>query len=161
MTEEINKVVPVRKERTGREMLTQLGIGQFNATMVIPYLWIAPSATDPKASQIVLLVEKIQKVLASLGAPIRVTGYLDLPTAKALSTIVGDRWMTMPWASTISAVLSAKDNGLSLEEPGPELYVPNVGTGLGSLGLPDVPGGLITYGVVGYLLYRHFKKRSR
>lgn len=157
------KTRPVRKERTGRQMLIDLGIGQFNATMVIPYLWIAPAATDPKASQIILIVEKIQRALDRMGANVAITGYVDLPTAKVLSKIAGDRWMTMPWASTISAVLSARDAGLTLEDPEPEIYVPNVGvSGMSGIpgipGLPDVPGGIVTYGIAAYLLYRHFKK---
>lgn len=160
-----NKVTPVRKERTGRQMLSDLGIGQFNITMIIPYLWIAPAATDPKASQIILMVEKIQTILArDLGAPVKVTGYLDIPTARALKKVAGDRWETMPWAATVSAVLSAKDAGLTIEEPFPELYVPGVG-GFGSIpgvpGLPDVPGGIVTYGIAAFLLYRHFKKGRR
>lgn len=150
-------------ERTARQMLKELGIGQFNITMVIPYLWIAPAATDPKASQIILMVEKIQRVLNQLGADVAQTGYLDLPTAAALSKVAGDRWMTMPWAQTIGAVLSARQAGLSIAEQPPEIYVPNVGmSGIpGVPGLPDVPGGIVTYGIAAYFLYRHFKKRSR
>jgi hypothetical protein len=154
---------PVRapqKERTGRQMLTDLGIGQFNATMIIPYLWIAPAATDPKASQVILLVEKLQRQLAMMGAPVRMNGYIDLPTAAALSKVVGSRWETMPWASSISAVLSAKNAGLSIDDPEPDLFVPSgVGDIPGIPGLPDVPGGIVTYGIAAYLLYRHFKKR--
>lgn len=41
------------------------------------------------------------------------------------------------------------------------LDVKNGILGLGDvLGLPDVPGGIVTYGVAGYLLYRHFKKKK-
>lgn len=142
-----------------RELLTKIGIGQFNATMVIPYLWIAPATTDPKSPQIILMVQKIQRQLNQLGANIAETGYLDLPTASALSLVVGDRWMTSPWSWTIQAVLSAKASGLSIapapivssSAPGPE--------SMGAFGLPDVPGGLVTYGVAAFLLYRHFKKK--
>lgn len=149
-------------ERNGRKMITALGIGQFNATMIIPYLWIAPAATDPKASQIILLVEHLQKKLNALGAELAVTGYLDLPTANALSKVAGSRWMTMPWAASVRAVLSAYENGLSIAEPEPEIFVPNVGTGdiPGIPGLPDVPGGILTYGIAAFLLYRHMKKRK-
>lgn len=160
MTTASNK--PVRKERTGRELLSQLGIGQFNITMVIPYLWIAPAATDPKSSQTILIVEKLQGILAGpLRAPVRVTGYLDLETAKALSKIVGDRWMSMPWAASIRAVLNARDNGLTIEEPMPDLYVPETTlSGIpGIPGLPDVPGGIVTYGIAAFFLWRHLKKR--
>jgi hypothetical protein len=156
------KSKPVRTERTGRELLKQLGIGQFNITMIIPYLWIAPATTDPKSAQTILMVEKLQGILAGpLQAPVRVTGYLDLETAKALSKLVGDRWMSMPWAATIRAVVNARDNGLTMEEPMPDLYVPETTlAGIpGVPGLPDVPGGIITYGVAAYFIYRAIKKR--
>ncbi len=154
---------PVRVERTGRELLSRLGMGHFNITMTIPYLWIAPAATDPKAAQIILIVEKVQRVLNQMGAGIIDTGYLDLGTAKALVTVVGERWMSIPWAQVISAVLNAREAGLWISDTDTgtdaELVFPTQGVSGFIPGLPDVPGGLLTYGIVGYLLYRHFSKK--
>ncbi len=147
-----------------RELLLALGVGQFNATQAIPYMMIAPATTDPKAPQIILLVEHLQQMLFDMGATDVVnTGYLDPPTARALRQLAGPNWERMTWASNVQAVLAAKARGQRLDGARPS----KVGSGApvavgGPLDfLPDVPGGLITYGVVGYLLYRHFTKTRR
>ena len=57
-------------ERTGRNLLSSIGIGQFNITMIIPYLFIAPATcpTDPRSAQTLMMVSHIQAVLNQLGA---------------------------------------------------------------------------------------------
>lgn len=156
-----------KAEVTARSLLIGIGVGHFNALMVIPFMWMAPAATDPKASQIIVLVKHLKKTLNDMGAGLRPDGYLDLPTARTLSLVVGDRWMSMPWADVISAVLSAKEQGVTLPSPddlvdgAPEPQAsPGIGEYIPSIpGLPDVPGGIVTYGIAAYLIYRHLTKK--
>lgn len=149
---------------TVRDQLVELGIGQFAATMVIPYMFIAPSTTDPKASQVILLVQAIQRLLFRLGATdVMLSGRLDDPTARALAAIVGPEWMATTWSGNVARVLAFRDGGGRLK--GPEssvrMRVPVPASGVGGAldFLPDVPGGIVTYAVGGFLLYRALKKR--
>jgi len=150
------------KEITARTLLTQIGMGQFNATQAIVWLFTQPATSDPKQPAVILIVSALQRQLNRMGAGLNETGYLDLPTASALTTIVGDRWETLTWADNIKAVISARDAGLTIAQPD----LQPVGSDdhaayqeLGLFGLPDVPGGIVTYGVAAYLLYRYLKKR--
>ena len=149
--------------KTLRQLLSAIGLGQFNATMVIPYMMISPATTDPKAGQVILLVQHIQRELYALGATgVAVSGYLDHPTAAALTDLMGPGWEGAPWSTVVQAVVSGRQNGTRLQ--GAARAAPS-GARLIAVGgpldfLPDVPGGLVTYGVAGYLLYRHFTKRA-
>lgn len=147
---------------TSRELLTAIGIGQWNATGTIPYLMIAPATTDPKAPQVMELVRHLQQVLFRMGASdVASTGYLDPSTARALRMVAGPNWERMTWGANIQAVLAAARSGQRLTAgSGP---ADTSGGGAVAVGgpldfLPDVPGGILTYGVVGYLIYRHFAK---
>jgi hypothetical protein len=147
---------------TMRDLLAGIGIGQFNATGVIPYMQISPATTDPKASQIIILVEHVQRMLFDLGATnVVLSGRLDEETARALDQVVGPNWERMSWATTVQGVLNAKHSGfrMHLAPAAVEPYQP-VAVGGPLDFLPDVPGGLVTYGVAAYLLYRHFKRRA-
>lgn len=145
-----------------RELLLGLGIGQFNATMMIQYLMIAPATTDPKSPQIVLLVQHIQKALYALGySSVPNSGRLDMPTAAALESVVGPNWERQPWSVTVSAVVTAMRTPRSAVAPtisdGDDGVPVSVGGPLDFL--PDVPGGLVTYAIGGFLLYHFLKKR--
>jgi len=150
-------------KKSSRELLLAIGVGQFNATQIIPYMMVAPATTDPKSTQTILLVQHLQQLLFDLGATdVANTGYLDPPTARALRQLVGPNWERATWATNIQAVLSARARGQHL---GPELRAPidapmpmPVAVGGPLDFLPDVPGGIVTYGVVAYLIYRHFTK---
>lgn len=144
---------------TARELLLALGVGQFNATQVIPYLFIAPATTDPKAGQIIILVQNLQQELNRQGAGLQITGYLDEPTAGVLEQLVGPGWEQMSWFMNIDAVLKARGSGALQVAPAMDRGMPMaVGGPLDFL--PDVPGGLVTYAVAGYLLWRHFRKAA-
>lgn len=145
-----------------RALLRSIGIGQFNATMVIQYLFIAPATTDPKSAPIILLVQHLQKILVQLGANIQLTGYLDAPTANAIERIAGPGWEQRPWADTIQAILRARELGVTWREdpPPPPNYGPS-GMQLGFVSLPDVPGGILTYGALAVVGYHLWKKRKR
>lgn len=148
-----------------REQLSAIGIGSFNATALIPYLLIAPATTDPKAIQVVLLVQHIQKALYGLGATdVPLSGRLDVPTARALAQVTGPDWERTSWSGNIAAILRARASKMRLQPAG-GLADDTIGMPVAVGGpldfLPDVPGGLVTYGVVGFLIYRHFKKGAR
>lgn len=150
---------------TSRSLLEGIGMGQFNATQVIPYLMIAPATTDPKAPQIVLLVRHIQKALYDLGANyVPDSGRLDAPTARALLEVTGPNWERMSWAESVQAIVNAKSAHRRLSAMPTEGAI-STGRPLAVGGpldfLPDVPGGLLTYAVAGFFIYRHFAKRAR
>jgi hypothetical protein len=148
---------------TSRDLLLAIGIGQWNATGTIPYLMIAPATTDPKSPQVTEIVRHLQQILFRLGATdVADTGYLDQPTARALRTVAGPNWERMPWGANIKAVLAAVRRGQRLT--GASAPVAPSGGGAVAVGgpldfLPDVPGGLVTYGVVAFLLYRYLKHK--
>jgi hypothetical protein len=150
-----------KPNKNARDLLTQIGIGHFNATMIMPYMFIAPATTDPKSSQTILMVQAVQRALFMLGATdVPMSGRLDAPTARALAAVVGPNWERTTWSGNISAVLSAQENGVSLAEPEPPPGVP-VAVGGPLDFLPDVPGGLVTYAVGAYFLYRHLTRKAR
>lgn len=141
-----------------------LGMGHFNATMVIPYMMISPSTTDPKAAQIVLLVQHIQRVLYAMGGTdVPDSGRLDPATVSALRRVVGDGWSGMSWGTVVQAVLAARDAGGSLTPGTSDASDPLIGATVAVGGpldfLPDVPGGLLTYAVGGFFLYRYLRRR--
>lgn len=149
-------------ERTVRELLRRIGIGQFNATMIIPYMFIAPATTDPKAGQIMLLVEHLQHSLNALGAGIPVSGHVDQAMNEAMIVINGKRWKSVSWADNVQMVLDmldAKATPFQItvpDEPPPEavgFFDPPF--------LPEIPGGILTYGLAAYLIYRHLTKNKR
>jgi hypothetical protein len=149
-----------KKNRTGRELLTGIGIGNFNATMIIQYLFVAPATTDPRSSPIIIMVEHIQRLLNVMGAGIPISGYLDTPTAKALDDVLGQGWERVSWGENIGGLLDAYESGYSAEPPETLAPMPAPQAMSGPLDfLPDVPGGLLTYAVGGYLAYRYFAKR--
>lgn len=148
-------------KQNSRDLLTAIGMGQHNATQAIPYMMVAPAVTDPKTPMVINMVRLVQQQLYQMGASdVANTGYLDAPTAAALLRVTGPNWERMSWAQNIQAVLGARDRGMSLAAPVVATTAPMPMAVSGPLDfLPDVPGGLVTYGLVGYLLYRHFSKR--
>lgn len=152
-----------KPQKSVRGLLTAIGIGHFNATMIIPYMFIAPATTDPKAGQIILLVEHVQKALYNLGATdVAISGRLDPATARALRQVAGDDWERMSWGGNVAAIVNAQEGGgmMFAPEDGSDAPAPQAMAIGGPLDfLPDVPGGLLTYGLAAFLLYRHLKRR--
>jgi hypothetical protein len=151
-------------KKTSRELLLDIGMGKWNTTGTIPYLMIAPATTDPKSPQVMEIVRHLQQVLFGMGATdVANTGYLDPSTARALRQLVGPNWERMTWAANISGVLAARRRGQRLSAASLAVSVADDSVPVAVGGpldfLPDVPGGLITYGVIGYLIYRHFQKK--
>jgi len=146
-----------------RELLADIGMGQFTITMAIPLMMVSPATTDPKSSQVILTLQHIQRALFQLGATdVPMSGTLDAPTAAALRQIVGPSWEIMPWSASIRAIISARRRGVRIG-PSTAVAVPSASGPVAVSGpldfLPDVPGGLLTYAAGAYLLYRHFARR--
>jgi hypothetical protein len=147
-------------EVSGRNLLLKLGVGNYNATMMIPYLFTSPMTTDPKSPQIMLMVQHMQKVLNKLGANLIVTSYLDRPTAAALTGLFGStNWTAWAWSDVVAGVVQAKANGTQLSEVDPVTTYPIAATGDMPFGLPDVPGGIVTYAAAGAALWWFLKKK--
>lgn len=149
-------------KQTSRDLLTAIGMGHHNATLAIPYLMIAPAITDPKTPLVINMVGLLQQALYQMGATdVANTGRLDPPTARALRMIGGPNWERMSWAQNIQALLGARDRGMRLNAA-PTAAAPSDAMPVAVSGpldfLPDVPGGIFTYAVAGFLLYRHFAK---
>lgn len=153
------------KKMTSRDLLQAIGLTHHSGTTIVPYMMIAPATTDPKAAQIIMLVRALQRVLYRIGATdVQNTGELDPPTARAMRMVAGEDWLRMSWGANVAAVVSARDIGMRLT-PAPVSAQPMSGVPLAVSApldfLPDIPGGLVTYGVIGLLVYRHLKKRRR
>lgn len=154
------------KERSIRNLLLELGVGQFSATMVTQNMFQAPAVSDPKSPHIIIVVGHLQDKLNQLGFGLARTKKLDQPTADALAQVVGPQWERRTWADVIARVLAA------VRVPGayaaadrtraavPPERVTFAGITDVPFGLPDVPGGLITYGALGFFLWRYLKKRK-
>jgi len=142
-----------------RALLRSIGIGDFNATLVIQSMFIAPATTDPKSASTILLVQHLQRILNRQGAKIRETGYLDHATAGAIQAVAGPGWEQRPWADTAQAILLARDTGQTWRDdpPPPPNYGP---TGMPLGFLPDVPGGMLTYGIAAVVAYHLWKQRK-
>ena len=150
-------------ENTVRNLLLALGIGQYQAQMVTPNMFQSPAVGDPKSPHIMLVVGCLQDQLNKLGYGLARTKCLDAATAAALEDVVGPQWERRSWTDVIAAVLAAvKSPGAyaaadRLRAPALPQDVTFAGM---PFGLPDVPGGILTYGVGALLLWRYLKKRK-
>jgi len=127
-----------RKDNNARELLLGLGMGNYNATIAIQYMFIAPAATDPAMPSIILMTKHVQLGLRAAGAPVAVTGQIDDATARALISLVGPDWNQVTWYELFRATTEAKRQR-TLAERGGDLemgFVPD---------LPEVPGGILTW----------------
>lgn len=145
---------------TSRQLLLDIGMSQVNATQTVPYLMLSPATIDPKAPLSMILVQHVQQLLSQLGAQdVAITGYLDQPTARALASVVGENWQRMTWAANLESLIRSWSDGFRFREMLPDIAGMPVAVSGPLDFLPDVPGGLVTYAIAGYLLYRHFTKR--
>lgn len=124
-------------ENDARNMLLALGVGHFNATIMIQYMFLAPSATDPAMPSIMLMTKHLQAGLRAAGATVPLSGVIDDATAKALMRLVGPDWNHVTWYGLFEAVTFAKRER-TLAKRTKDLP-------LGFVDLPDVPGGAITW----------------
>ena len=147
--------------KTSRDLLLDLGVTSYNATMLIETLMMAPATTEAAAAPTMLLVGHIQEVLNELGADLVPNGYIDAPTAMALATISGKGFLHRSWFDVVKDVVVAKRCGCVKIHP-PRARAPNPQTPQGALDfLPDVPGGLLTYAAGGLVLWHFLSKKSK
>lgn len=142
--------------KTTRDLLIDLGVGRFNATMIIQTMMMAPAVTEAASAQVMVLVQHIQMVLRELGAPVRPSGIVDEPTDLAMQYVAGTNWLHRTWFDVTRMLVAYKKSGKRLDvasSPAPEAK------SMGLFDLPDVPGGIVTYGIGAYLLYRALKKK--
>jgi len=126
-------------DNNARQLLLNLGMGQYNATIAIQYMFIAPAATDPAMPSIILMTKYVQQGLRAAGATnVAVTGRIDAATANELERLLGPDWNHVTWCQIFTAVLSAKRQR-TLED-----HSSDVDLGL-IPDLPEVPGGMLTW----------------
>lgn len=150
--------------KNSRDLLTALGVGSFNATMLIETLMMTPAATEAGSAPVMLLVQHIQLVLQQLAptSGVSAQGVIDAPTDLVLRRIAGEKWLFRTWFDVARMVVAAQRKGMRVDVPRVAAAPPRTDAiGLFDLGLPDVPGGIVTYGVGAYLLYRALKKRRK
>lgn len=142
-----------------RSLLTQIGVGDFNATMIIPYMFIPPATTDSSSAQIIMLIAHLQQ---AMGLPI--TGKIDRATANAFTKLLGKEWARVAWYEIAQHVV-ADLTGWTAQTPSRGRGNANPlsrDAGLGDMPqmpmLPSVPGGAITYLALGGLAYYLWKK---
>lgn len=140
-------------ENDARSMLLALGMGHYNATIAIQYMFLSPAATDPAMPSIMLIVKHLQAGLRAAGAKVPLTGVIDNSTARALITLVGPDWNEVTWFALYQAVIQAR-RLRSLERP--------KHLSMGAIpGLPALPGGDLTYvlaAVAAFYLYTRKKR---
>lgn len=152
-------MTPMFRAKTLRDLLVTLGIGHFNATMVIPIMFTQPATTDPKQPGVIHLVRALQANLHRRGFDVDSTGYLDSKTTAALDELYGSgEWVNLTWADVTNRVLSAQRMYQIPAPAGTDVLPEPVGA---FDFLPDVPGGALTYVAGAGLLYYLWKKRKR
>lgn len=152
-----------RVQHNTRALLLALGMPDFNAGMCLIVMMQAPSTTDPDMPPVILITRQIQLALNQMGAGIPVSGQLDQDTDDFLRPLCGDGYLARPWYSICEAVISAMNRGTNLSRAQMDngAMEQAVAGFDGPLGLPEIPGGIFTYAVAGYLLYKHLKKGKR
>lgn len=143
-----------------RAELLKLGIGDFNATLIIPMMFMGPAQCDPDLTQMKLLVKALQKRMQGMGATwIVAHGRLDQNTASCLAATVGPRWSEMAWHDIIKALELAKNSGRSFAKPptakGVEL------SGLGDDWSLNTIAMYALGTILGAAAWKHFSKKGR
>jgi hypothetical protein len=144
-----------RADNNARQLLLSLGMGQYNATIAIQYMFIAPAATDPAMPSIILMTKHLQLGLRSAGASkVAVTGQIDDPTARALIQLLGPDWNQVVWYELFRATAEAKKRR-SLEQRATDLE-------LGATpDLPAVPGGMLTWAAAAVAAWYFLLRKKR
>ena len=140
-------------ENDARSLLLALGMGDYNATLAIQYMFLAPAATDPAMPSIILMTRHLQAGLRAAGATVPLSGQIDDATAKALIKLVGPDWHQVTWFGLYQAVVQAK-RLRTLKKRSGELQ-------LGLVDLPDIPGGNLTWAAAGALAAWYFLFRKK
>lgn len=141
-----------------RTLLQTIGIADWNATMIIPYLLTSPATTDLDMAQVILVIEALQNVLNEMGAQVPVNGELNVATANALDQICGPGWMSAPWYQVIQAVVWAHGHKGTVT---PRRRPKAVGYAMGDIALPAMPGGSLGWLAAAGAAYYFFFREKR
>lgn len=147
--------------KTVRDLLLDMGVRHFNATMMVETVFMTPATTEASSAPVMLLVGHIQDALNQMGAspPLVRTGMIDPATAFYLVQIAGPDFLYKSWFDTLNLVVQARAAKRRLTAQGKDQLPLPPKSQLGFLDLPDVPGGALTYAVGAYLIYRALKKK--
>lgn len=141
---------------SARSILLSLGVGDYNATTIIPMLFYGPAQTDPQLTQSVLLVKHMQRMMQSMGAKAVVTGTIDSTWEPYFIAIAGPQWTSVPWFDIARSLLEFKDRGQRFKlnyDGGRQIDLS------GDSLLPDLPGGMITYAALAAGAFLLLKKK--
>jgi len=156
-------------ENNARQLLLGLGMGNYNATIAIQFMFLAPSATDPAMASVILMTKHLQIGLRAAGArDVTVTGQIDLATATALRKLVGSEWNHVTWYELFRAVTEAKKRSSLLRSAAIDTSLAK-DPGLGSIPVLDVidsavrpvfgdKSDYVTIGIAAYGAYWLYKK---
>ena len=140
-----------------RDLLLRLGVSHMNATIIIQYMMMNPAGSDPAAPSLSLLIMHLQQALQQVGASgVTVNGRIDDATNAALERLLPG-WLFQPWSRAVKAVVDFRDHGGQLTA-GPVTVGARPMSGM-PLGLPDVPGGVLTYLAAGAVAWHFWKRR--
>lgn len=140
-----------------RDLLLRLGVSHMNATIMINYMMMNPAGTDPASPSLALLVMHMQQALQQAGASdVVVNGRVDDATNAALERILPG-WLFRPWSNAVKALVDFRDHGGTLTA-GPVTVGARPMSGM-PFGLPDVPGGVLTYLAAGAVAWHFWNKR--
>ncbi len=105
-----------------RDMLLAAGIGEYVATMSLPYMFFLPRTSDPYAQGVIQIVQGLQTLLNRHGADLEVDGGLGKKTIAALAKFSGPRWHDKSWAQLYGDVLRGRRWGgiIRQERGGPK-----------------------------------------
>lgn len=144
----------IRKgENDARQLLLGLGMGNYNATIAIQYLFLAPASTDPAMPSVFLMTKHLQQGLRAAGASdVDVSGQIDAPTARALTRLVGRDWNHVTWYELYRATTEAMRMKTLLRR------APDLGLGFVP-DLPAVPGGAFTWAAAAVAAYFLLRKK--
>lgn len=137
-----------------RHQLLELGIGDFNATLIIPTMFYGPAQSDPGLTPVKVLVRALQRMMREMGATWVVSsGELDAGSATCLKAIAGPMWAEMPWYELSQKLIDARKAGKRFEPMGAARGVvlsgfqDGVVTSIGSV-VGAAIGGIIVYHIL-------------
>lgn len=104
---QLNRNIGGRKENI-RQMLLAAGIGEFNATMSIPYMYFLPRTCDPSTQGVIQIVEGLQNLLRARGEQVPLDGWMGKTTVDALMKFAGPTWRDKSWVQLYGDVLRGR-----------------------------------------------------
>ena len=111
--------VAVTKQETIREMLLAAGVGEFNATLSIPYMFFLPRTCDPYAQGVMQIVQGLQNLCNQRGAQLAIDGWMGQDTQRAVARYAGKNWRDKTWVQLYGDVLNGRARAAGARAPAP------------------------------------------